>query len=233
MTQALPHEATAQSTNLSAEQIAMLVAEAERLQTLYLDARNGIQGVFNFYLTFVTAVIGGLLFILQGNQGQFTPETAIILTALLFFAALVGSVYISALSGRYGHAARFAYALDAVRRHLLRHTNTPLPSLYQPFFTAEDSTRLAGTAWYLWLVPTGTFQMFIAIINATALALGVYILALVGDAVVQGALAALLIFIIALTIYNIYSRLVIQRFSRALDVRVDITSVLSAWAARQ
>lgn len=231
MPDALPHDDfVAQDTSLTAEQRQMLLTEADRLQTLYLDARNGIQSVFNFYLTFVTAVIGGLIFILQGAEDGLTLANQLMLIGLLFFAALVGSVYMSALSGRYGHAARFAHALDAVRRALLQ--GIPLPDVYRNFTTAQVAAKRRKNP-IIWLVPTGTFQMFIAIVNAAALGLAVWLLALMGGALREGVVAGLLIFFISLTIYNIYSRLVIQRFSRALDVRVDMTGVLGAWAARQ
>ena len=210
----------------------MLLVEAERLQTLYLDARHNIQNVFNFYLTFVTAVVGGLVFILQSADGDPTLTSQIMLIGLLFFAALVGSVYMSALSGRYGHAARFAFALDTIRRELLRQTNMPLHPMYQAFMAA-DALEPPRDSLLIWFIPTGTFQMFMAIINAVALALAVWLLALMGGVVREGVIAALLIFFITLTVYNVYSRLVIQRFSRRLDVRVDMSGVLGAWAARQ
>ena len=206
----------------------VLSDEISRLQTLYLDATNSIQSVFNFYLTFLTAVIGVVIFLVESSG---TPNNGVLII-LLFFAALVGTVYLSALSGRYGHAARFAHALDQLRRQQITLNNAPMPPIYSEFVNEQPTPQ--HDPWYLWLVPTGTYQMFMAIMNAAALTLMVVLTLGAGD-VSGGAItfAGLLVFLVTLTVMSAYSRLTINRFVRQLDVRVDMSSRLSGWASRQ
>ncbi len=157
-----------------------------------------------------------------------------VLIVLLFFATLVGTVYLSAISGRYGHTARFARALDALRHQQMTAVEAVLPDLYGTFYTADHDGPVPPQAWYLWLLPTGTYQMFMGMVNAGALTAIILLLARAGN--VGGgatAFAMLVTFFLTLTICNAYSRLVIQRFIGSLDVRVDMSGVLGGWAARQ
>jgi hypothetical protein len=109
-----------------------------------------------------------------------------------------------------------------------------LPDLYGTFYTADHDGPVPPQAWYLWLLPTGTYQMFMGMVNAGALTAIILLLARAGN--VGGgatAFAMLVTFFLTLTICNAYSRLVIQRFIGSLDVRVDMSGVLGGWAARQ
>lgn len=223
-------EAKPSDAPLSAQHLDMLLREADRMQTFYLDAMNNAQGIFNFYLTFVTAVIGGLVIILQNAGGAAPAQIQLMFSALLFFSVLVGSVYVSSLSGRYAHAARFAYTLDAIRREILQKTGTPMPPIYDDFLNAPAvSGKPQTTSHWMWLLPSGTFQMFMAIINALALSASVLLLVnAVGGDLQVNITAGVLLFFVTLTIYNIYSHMVIARFSTKLDVRVDMSGRLSA-----
>jgi hypothetical protein len=212
--------------------LAFLTQECDRLLNLYARAQDGAQNVFNFYLTFVTTVVGGLIFIGQADL----DDARLTAGGVLLFAAVVGSVYLSALSGRYAHAARYAQAVDAIRRHLLRDINAPLPGIYSVFLNDDDNDDGVGQRplpWYIWLMPTGTYQMFIAIVNAAALAA---MTALVFSAAEAGSgrglTAVVIVFLLALTVYNTYSRLVVVRFVQQLGVRIDMGRALVTWAAR-
>jgi hypothetical protein len=223
----------AQPLKITDEQQQVLSQEAERMQTLYLDARNNAQNIFNFYLTFVTAVIGGVVFVVQASNNTFSLQTRLMLIALLFFSVLVGSVYLSALSGRYAQTVRFAHALDIIRRIQLESAKPLLPPLYFNFLK-EIPPAPKRDVWYLWLVPTGTFEMFMAFVNGASLALGISLL--LGLGAVRPTtilLTAIFVFLLTVTIYNAYSRLVIQRFTRKLDVRIYMGNQLQAWAARE
>jgi len=202
--------------------------EISRLQTLYLDATSSIQSVFNFYLSFLTAVIGVVIFIVESSG---TPNNGVLII-LLLFAALVGTVYLSALSGRYGHATRFAHALDQLRRQQITMSNAPMPPIYSEFVNEQPAPQ--PEPWILWLVPTGTYQLFMAVMNAAALGLMVALTLNAGE-VGGGAsgAAAFFVFLVTLTVMSAYSRLTINRFVRQLDVRVDMGSRLSGWASRQ
>jgi len=199
------------------------------------DARNNAQSVFNFYLSFVTAVTGGAIFILQAAESIASIQARITLIILLFFSTMVGSVYLSALSGRYAQSARYARILDSLRRLQLQHIQPPLPKIYDTFIEeSDDAHHLPRDAWFLWLVPTGTFQMFIAFVNSASLALIVGLILGLGDTSLKtGSVVIIAIFLITLTIYNIYSRMVINRFSYGFDVRIDLGKRFGMWASRQ
>lgn len=207
---------------------ALLSGECDRMLSLYHAAQSGAQSVFNFYLTFVTAVIAGLIF-LAGDVGA-APAA---LAGVLLFAALVGSVYLSALAGRYGHAARYARAADLMRHALLSAVRPHLPPDYAAYLAADpdQQERVSPLAWF---VPQGTYTMFVAFINSAALGGMVAIIAAeAGAAAGRGLLAAALVFVFALTVHNVYVRLVIRRLRARFGVRVDLGDDMALWASRE
>jgi uncharacterized membrane protein len=215
---------------LDERSIEFLTQECERLLSLYSEAQSGAQSVFNFYLTFLTTVIGAVVVIFQ-TGGDHPIRTQLIIAALLFFAAIVGTVYLSAISGRYAHAARYASAVDNIRRYLIRQQGLTVPRIYNDFLTdtAPQEHRIVSTV--IWLFPTGTYQMFMTFVNSAALALMTLLIAAVFRADFTVSLvAAVLVALITLWIYNIYSRLVIRRFGSGINF--DFTHTSSAWAAR-
>lgn len=220
-----------QIAQLTDVQRGVLLDEVARMQTLYLDARNSAQGVFNFYLTFVTAVIGGIIFVSQ-NSANNSVIDSLVLIALLFFAVMVGSVYIGALSARYADMGRFARALDLLRRELLSTSQLPLPDAYQQFMKIEERP-LPPISWWEWLIPTGSFQLFMSFVNASSMSIIIFLLLRLGNVDFTTLITWMIImFLIMITVFNFYSRLVIQRFTRQLDVRIDMRQNLTIWAAR-
>lgn len=213
---------------LSQEHATFLMGECDRLLGLYREAQSSALSVFNFYLTFITAVLGGLIFLLQNDARSRDTITG----AALLFAALAGTAYLSALAGRYAHAARYAATVDEIRRYVARRLSIPMPPAYDRFMAPIDSPKVQ-TEWYVWLFPVGSFAMFIAIINSTALAaVAAIVLAQSDVGSGRALLAFILVFGLSLTIYNVYSRLTIQRFTLHLHVRID-TGDLTLWAARE
>lgn len=226
--QALPES----QNHLNEAAAALLTQECERMVSLYQQAQDGIQTVFNFYLTFVTAVVGGLVVLLQidVNPADEQGRTGLIV-ALLFFGALTSTVYLSALAGRYAHAGRFAYAADELRRRLLLDADLMLPPVYRSFMAAERRTASGRAAWIYYLVPVGTYQMFVATITATALTLMIIILGAEGD--ISGSnlvIAAFVMFFVAFTLLNAYAHQVIVRFGNRVNIYLGDDS--PAWAAR-
>ena len=207
----------------------VLIDEAARMQTLYLDARNSSQNVFNFYLTFVTAVIGGIVFVSQ-NSPDNPVLNSLTLIALLFFAVMVGSVYTGALSARYADMGRYAHALDLLRREVLKASQAPLPDAYKTFMSIEERTA-PPVKWWEWLVPTGSFQLFMAFVNSASMSLILFLLLRLGSVDFVTLFSwVMIMFFIMMTIFNVYSRIVIQRFTRQLDVRIDMRQNLTMWA---
>lgn len=228
-------EAITSTPQLDEKVVNFLTQEMDRLQVLYLDALSGAQNVFNFYLTFATAVAGALVVLLQlaPQTANDVLRTQLIVGGMLFFAALVGSVYLSALSGKYAHASRFARGVDELRRYLIANLQVPLPGVYDRFKDGNTQLPKKENSWWVWLLPTGTYAMFIAVLNSICLSGLVWIIGSSGGAAFGLKFAAgAVVFILALTIYNVYSRYTIALFVRRFHVRVDMGSELSIWAAR-
>ncbi|MCA9913372.1 MAG: hypothetical protein KC496_08475 [Anaerolineae bacterium] len=227
----LPHT-TQDSAPLSDVQLQVLLNEIARLQEMYLDARNSTQSVFNFYLTFFTAALGGVFFVAQSDAFTRLGQL-LIFCGVLLFVGLVGSVYLGAIAARYAHAERFARALDILRLHLFTVSAAPLPSVYERFQTGDYPQRETDP-WYAWFFPTGTYQFFMAFISSSSLGLMVGIFVSIGQLPLANQIqAGLLVFLLTLTIYNIYVRLVQRRFTDVLDVRIDSGHALSLWSASQ
>ncbi len=222
---------------LSEQSVAFLTQEIERMLSLYSQAQANAQSVFNFYLTFVTAVLGAIIFVFQVSSDAVNSNNIeLIAGGLLFFVAIVGSVYLSALSGRYAHAARYARTVDAVRLYLIQQLQVPMPALYERFLVVPPGLRPQADKFSLlvWLMPTGTYQMFIAMVNSSALAAMIWLISEVaGVEPGRGVVAVVVIFLVALTVYNVYSRLIINTFTKQLHVRIDMERELPMWAARQ
>ncbi len=212
---------------LSDHSIAFLTQECDRMLSLYSQAQSNAQSVFNFYLTFVTTVIGAVVVLLQ----VVTSNVEAILAGVLFFAVIVGVVYLAALSGRYAHAFRYAHAVDELRRYLIERLQVPMPASYDNFLV-EKNRSAKSAAWVYWLIPTGTYQLFVALVNSTALAAVVWlIMDSAGASDLRGLVGSLLVFGLTLTISNAYSRLVIVRFGNKLNV--DLWNDSPAWASRE
>jgi hypothetical protein len=214
---------------LDANIIEQLTRESDRLLMLYTDTQNGIQTVFNFYLTFVTAIVGGLIVIFQAGNLE-ADARDLIICGLLFFAVIASTVYLSAISGRYAHAGRYAQAIDDLRRVLLRPVAHYLPLNYDTFMSNPGRQLHGRAAWSYWLLPTGTYQMFISLASGIALAVMILVLASSGGALGRGLPAAVLVALLTSIIFNVYSRLVMRRFTGRVNIYVGDDS--PAWATR-
>jgi len=89
----------------------VLMKEYDALRDLYTQAESSAQGMFNFYLSFVSTVTGAFIVLYQASG---LPSSLVI--PMLFFVAVVGTVYLSALIGRYAHMARYARGIAAASR---------------------------------------------------------------------------------------------------------------------
>lgn len=218
---------------LNDRQIAFLTQEADRLQTLYSEARAGTQSVFNFYLTFATTVVGGVIVLLQVVPLNSGSLSEVILTGLLFFAVVVGSVYLSALSGRYGHMARYANGIDAIRAYLIHELSVPVLPVYEGFMKVQRDIEPRHLGRFFWLIPSGTYQLFIVLMNSFCLAGMVWLLFGFGGAVFeQRIIGAVIVFMLSFFVHNAYSHIMIVMLTRSLNVRIDVGDNLKIWAGR-
>ncbi|MBN1312527.1 MAG: hypothetical protein JXB30_14020 [Anaerolineae bacterium] len=216
---------------LDEKALEVIMKEYDALRELYSQAEAGAQSIFNFYLTLVTTVGGAIVLILQlSPPGAGTYDNSqFLISGLLVFAAVIGSVYLSSLTGRYAHMSRYAQGIDAIRRHLIETLDVPMPAVYRPFLTSPKDKpsrlgrRLIG--WTIWLGPTGTYQLFIAAVNSLSLAAAVWLFLLASGVVqaqmARSILAAVLICPATFVVYNIYSRLIMNRLVQGLGLQVD------------
>lgn len=214
---------------LAEGQRAFLDQELERFLSLYSETQASIQSVFNFYLTFATTVVGALIVLLQVVD-VVTVTVHLTLIALLGFAVMVGSVYMSALVGRYAHAARYAQAVDALRHYLIGRLQVPLPPLYDAFL--KPAPPSASSSAVLWLSPVGTYQMFIAFINSLCLALVVWLVGAIGGVVGLALAASILTAFITFFIQNAYAHLMARSSLQRLHVRIYTGQTLGWWTGR-
>jgi hypothetical protein len=200
--------------------------ECDRLLSLYNEAQSNIQSVFNFYLTFLTTVTGGVVLIVQIGGGQ-PVQTQLMVIALLFFAAIVGSVYLSAIAFRYARAKRYAEAVDQIRSYLIQSQSLTLPAMYDGLHTVRFERQIRRV---MWLFPTGTYQMFIAFVNSAALGIIAVLIGIIGAQNIGTVFAAgLLIFVVTQVVYNLYAQLILYRFGHGITVSNPSSSM---WAGR-
>lgn len=216
-------------TSLNEETIQFLNTELSNLMTLYNAAQSSIQGVFNFYLTFVSAIIGLVVLLIQLGADDISYG---LLAVLLFFAVIVGSLYLTALSGRYARAARYSYGVDEIRRFLATEQELKLPGIYDAFLKRNDRRAGGRYALIYWFMPTGSYQFFMVLTNSTALALMLVILTIGNNIELQhGVWLASIVFVLTMIVYNFYSRLVIRRFEKRINVYHWDDS--PAWSAKE
>ncbi len=217
---------------LSEQAFEFLLKEYDSLRDLFTQTESSLQSLFNFYLTLVTTVVGAIVLILQvtAPDPASLARSQFILSGLLVFAALIGSAYLSALAGRYAHLVRYAQGIDEIRRHLISRLEVPTPPLYQAFLASapkpnRPTQKQKSPTWLYWLLPTGTYQLFVAVINSLALSAGVllfFIATQVAEAeLIRSLLATLLIFFLVFQAYNFYSHLVMQLLIQRLNIQVD------------
>lgn len=214
-----------------------LQGELERLQTLYTHMDGSAQSVFNFYLTFVSTLVGAIIVLIQlgGSSPADGLRVRLSVIGLLFFGALVGSVYLSALSGRYGHMARYAHGIDDLRRFLIGELQIPVPQSFASLLAQRPAA--AQEPFWTWLFPSGTYQLFIGVINSTALALMTGLILGFGstDGVGIGTVlfGTALVFVMAVLVFNIYAHWVIGGIVKRLHLRINTQDALYWLAGRQ
>lgn len=211
--------------SLDESSINILLKENEMLQTLFIHAENGMQSIFNFYLTLVTATVGGIAIIWQSIVSNPTQTwwAMFSISCLLVFIAISGSAYMSSLAFRYAHTVRYAQGINEIRRFLIHHSNIVIPPVYTRLL-GEPTTNKTGRIVSIlsMIIPVGTHQFFIAVVNSLAWAAAGYILLFLSDVPNYKLARSALLFLITFTVYNIYANFVIRRIVTSLHIRVEI-----------
>jgi len=154
-----------------------LKTEYDALVNLYTHTENMLSSTFNFYLTLLTASAGAIIVVLQ-VIGPYTATTLSTLGLLLSFAVLLGIITQDSIVNKNIDLAHYALSINLLKAHML----CAAPKVKQRVFymynmhlqvsplAAPPSRidRLHKRLW--WMVPLGTHQLFVSVINSLALA---------------------------------------------------------------
>jgi hypothetical protein len=219
-----------------------LYKEYDTLRELFSQAEQGAQNIFNFYLTLTTTVIGAVVLLAQyaASNPTVATTTQLTLSALLFFAVAVGSAYLSSLSGRYAHMARYAQAMDELRRYLIDTLHVPTPPIYIEFMKPDKEPKGAlprFLKWTLWFYPTGTYQFFVSALNSLSLSIATWLFLSASQVMtiepVRSLTTVVSIFVVTLVLFNVYSQFVIRTLIQRLNIRFDTRRNAEWFGGRQ
>jgi hypothetical protein len=153
-----------------------LLAEYDTLIELYTHTEDALSATFNFYLTLLSAVVGAILILpqLPAMGGTITFSTS---GLLLIFAALLGIITQDGIINKSVDLAHYGLSINLLKTYLL--SNTPEVKSYvfylrdihtqiNPLETPSNIVdRLHKRLW--WMIPLGTHQLFVGVINSLAL----------------------------------------------------------------
>jgi hypothetical protein len=210
----------------------VLMKEYDTLKDLFSQTETSIQGIFNFYVTLISAVVGGIALIYQSSSlnPSYAERTQTITCGLLILAATVGTIYLLAITARYARLIQYSQSLDAVRLFLITELKIPVPEIYSRFINRSINPKPALNLRTLlraliWIMPTGTYQLTMAFINSLVITLATgFILSIYGETTsrIMDHLVTLVIeFAVVFNLYNIYSRIVMGRWVAEFDLQIN------------
>lgn len=204
----------------------ILLKEYDALRDFYNQTEHGIQNLFNYYLTLMTAILGVLIVVFQ-----FAPlNTAVVIAqrlsigALLIFFAAIGSLYVSSLSTHSAHAVRYARGINAIRKKLIELYQVPVPPMYGKFMQEKEPPTQGKSKLSFILalfIPVSTYQLFVATVSSLAWAGLIFFLYLTSQAdTVVIIWRSILGFVVPYLIYSVYARLVYEMIISRLNIKV-------------
>jgi hypothetical protein len=154
-----------------------LITEYGSLIDLYTHTEDALSSTFNFYLTLLSAVVGAILVLAQlpGAGGGRNFSTS---GLLLGFAVLLGIITQDGIVNKSVDLAHYALSINLLKAHLL--STSPqvkahvfyIHNIYAQVSPVEVPTGLVDHVhkrlW--WMIPLGTYQLFVNVINSIALA---------------------------------------------------------------
>jgi hypothetical protein len=226
-----PLPAAAGDTKITAESLQVLMKEYDTMKDLFSETQVSIQGIFNFYITLVTAVIGGIVLISQISSPESSDKmrSQIIVCGLLILASIIGTIYLLAIVERYSRLIEYGQNLDALRLHLIQKLDVPMPLIYSKFLAQTKKQTLLlekkSISWLVWFFPTGSYQLAIAFINSCAFVIATWIfLSFSGATNVRfyDSLKMILVeFFIVFNVYNIYSQMALHKWSAIHGLHIN------------
>ncbi len=200
------------------------------MKDLFSETQTSIQSIFNFYITLVTAVIGGVALVLQfpASTSLDMARSQAVICGLLILSSIIGTIYLLSIVYRYARLLEYGQNLDALRLHLFQKFNVPLPSIYSSFLEKQEQTSSSNKSrfiWLAWLLPTGTYQLTMALINSGTLAVATWILLSITGATAtryNDSLATIVVeFLLTFNLYNIYSRMTLKHWASSYRLHLN------------
>jgi len=198
-------------TGPDSQTLQILMKEYDALREMYNHAVSNGQTMFNYYLTLMTAIFGGVALISQPSSGIFMQKTTS--GFLLIFFAVIGSFYLSSLSTNFAHATRYARGVNELRRYIIQRYEVSMPPVYAKFLTEKYEEKQSKVIFFLSLfIPVNTYQLFTATVNSLSWAFAISIVYYGNNssdiALLEVALPGILTFVVTYLNYNIYARLI-------------------------
>jgi hypothetical protein len=201
------------------EALQILLKEYDALREMYSQAVHNGQTMFNYYLTLMTAVFGGVALVFQPSSGYVMQK--MVGGLLLIFFAVVGSFYLSSLATNFAHVTRYAHGINGIRRLLIEKFDVPVPSVYLKFLSSAEEGEQSRLMFFVsLLIPVNTYVLFTATVNGIAWALAIFIIYLSAGADSQVASRGVLSFVTIYLIYSVYARLIYQATVSRLNISI-------------
>jgi len=212
---------------ISAESLQVIMKEYDTMKGLYSETQSSIQNIFNFYVSLVTAVVGGVALILQFpvNASLDTVRSQITIVGLLIFSSIIGTIYLLSIVQRYSRLIEYGQNLDSLRLYLIQELNVPMPPTYSQFIENSPQKTKIPFMWLAWLLPTGTYQLTMALVNSFALSVATWILFSITGATAlrfyDSLITTLVEFFLIFNFYNVYSRFALKHWASSFRLHLN------------
>jgi hypothetical protein len=201
------------------EALDLLKLEYTSLLGLYTHTENTIFSIFNFYLTLLSAIVGAIVVLIQINNANLN-EALPSISGLLMLTVLIGVIMQTSIVNKNIDLSIYTLGINLVKHRLFRNQPQELSNIFfmhnfwakvHPIRTRSATNSRGVSARLWWLLPMGTNQLFISLIDSLALsALVVIARQLVAGASVAPqslVLSAVLVAVISFEIHAVYARL--------------------------
>jgi hypothetical protein len=215
----------------------ILKLEYTSLLNLYTHTENSINGIFNFYLTLLSAIAGAMIVLFQINSTNLFESYPSVI-GLLIFVVLIGVIVQDSVVNKNIDLSNLTRNLNLLKYRMFH--NYPVEMSYVSYFynfweadppegKTDTVSRIHKKLW--WLFPLGTYQLFIAIMDSLALAfLTITIAQLIsGNAVSLDGLvtSGALVFIVSFQLNTTYARL---KHRRGLESFRVMSKTVTHWS---
>lgn len=213
----LPAAASLEYAEISASEF--VIKEYDTLNLWAMHGDNAINQIFNFYLTLLTAAVGGTILILDTVAGGLV-FSLIIVFGIASLVLAIGAVFLASLILQTMRNSYYQYGMLSIQAGYLHSPQVAGVIRERPPFAINDiqtlSAQKESRAWnnLLLLAPVGIQQIFIALVNS--LLVVVIIVCLVrlngpfigGSSTLNGVIFA---FFVSYFAQSIFSRIILNK----------------------